>query len=141
MYCRFTDMYHMNTRGSSIHEVHLWLFLTRFDQLDSRVAMSSSVWERRIYVVVISPYHSTRTWKARFIKVTCHLCLWTGQTVFRRCSSLVSLGILSASINPKLTRIVCIRPKGRTQCIFPCSQHSCLYVYIYIDQKWIYIKL
>ena len=29
------------------------------------------------------------------------------------------------------TRIVCIRPKGRTQCIFPRSQHSCLYVYIY----------
>ena len=60
------------------------------------------------------------------------------------------------------TRIVCIRPKGRTQCIFPRSQHSCLYdlpniavsmtffvceqgeklyVYICIDQKWIYIKL
>ena len=36
---------------------------------------------------------------------------------------------------------MCIRPKGRTQCIFPRSQHSCLYVYIYIDQKWIYIKL
>ena len=31
----------------------------------------------------------------------------------------------------RLTRIVCIRPKGRTQCIFPRSQHSCLYVYIY----------
>ena len=31
------------------------------------------------------------------------------------------------------TRIVYIRPKGRTQCIFPRSQHSCLYVYI--DQK------
>ena len=30
-----------------------------------------------------------------------------------------------------ITRIVCIRPKGRTQCIFPLSQHSCLYVYIY----------
>ena len=33
------------------------------------------------------------------------------------------------------TRIVCIRPKGRTQCIFPRSQHSCLYVYIYILTK------
>ena len=30
-----------------------------------------------------------------------------------------------------ITRIVCIRPKGRTQCIFPRSQHRCLYVYIY----------
>ena len=30
------------------------------------------------------------------------------------------------------TRIVCIRPKGRTQCIFPRSQHSCLYIYILI---------
>ena len=30
--------------------------------------------------------------------------------------------------NYYLTRIVCIRPKGRTQCIFPRSQHSCLYV-------------
>ena len=30
-----------------------------------------------------------------------------------------------------LARIVCIRPNGRTQCIFPRSQHSCLYVYIY----------
>ena len=29
------------------------------------------------------------------------------------------------------TRIVCIRHKGRTQCIFPRSQHSCLYVYIH----------
>ena len=28
---------------------------------------------------------------------------------------------------------MCIRPKGRTQCIFPRSQHTCLY--IYIDQK------
>ena len=27
------------------------------------------------------------------------------------------------------TRIVCIRPKGRTQCIFPRSQHTCLYLY------------
>ena len=36
-----------------------------------------------------------------------------------------------------LTRIVCIRPKGRTQCIFPRSQHSCLYVYIY-DTKFSY---
>ena len=34
---------------------------------------------------------------------------------------------------------MCIHPKGRTQCIFPHSQHTCLY--IYIDQKWIYIKL
>ena len=34
------------------------------------------------------------------------------------------------------TRIVCIRPKGRAQCIFPRSQHSYLYAYnIYIDQK------
>ena len=33
------------------------------------------------------------------------------------------------------TRILCIRPKGGTQCIFPRSQHSCLYVYIYIDQE------
>ena len=33
------------------------------------------------------------------------------------------------------TRIVCIRPKGRTQCIFPRSQHSCLYIYIYILTK------
>ena len=38
----------------------------------------------------------------------------------------------------KETRIVCIRPKGRTQCIFPRSQHSCLYVYIYIDTKFSY---
>ena len=30
-----------------------------------------------------------------------------------------------------ITRIVCIRPKGCAQCIFPRSQHSCLYVYIY----------
>ena len=30
---------------------------------------------------------------------------------------------------------MCIRPKGRTQCIFPRSQHSCLYVYIYILTK------
>ena len=37
------------------------------------------------------------------------------------------------------TRIVCIRPKGRTQCIFPRSQH--IPVCIYIDQKCIYIKL
>ena len=29
------------------------------------------------------------------------------------------------------TRIVWIRPKGRTQCIFPRYQQSCLYVYIY----------
>ena len=29
------------------------------------------------------------------------------------------------------TRIVCIRPKGRTQCIFHRSQHTCLYIYIY----------
>ena len=36
------------------------------------------------------------------------------------------------------TRIVCIRPKGRTQCIFPRSKHSCLYVYIYIDTKFSY---
>ena len=37
------------------------------------------------------------------------------------------------------TRIVCIRPKGRTQCIiFPRSQHSCLYVYNYIDTKFSY---
>ena len=28
-----------------------------------------------------------------------------------------------------ITRIVCIRPKGRTQCIFPRSQHTCLYIY------------
>ena len=31
----------------------------------------------------------------------------------------------------EVTRIVCIRPKGRTQCIFPRFQHSWLYVYIY----------
>ena len=31
----------------------------------------------------------------------------------------------------EVTRIVCIRPKVRTQCIFPRSQHSCIYVYIY----------
>ena len=30
---------------------------------------------------------------------------------------------------------MCIRPNGRTQCIFPRSQHSCLYVYIYILTK------
>ena len=29
----------------------------------------------------------------------------------------------------KTTRIVCIHPKGRTQCIFPNSQHTCLYIY------------
>ena len=28
-----------------------------------------------------------------------------------------------------ITRIVCIRPKGRTQCIFPRPQHTCLYIY------------
>ena len=33
---------------------------------------------------------------------------------------------------------MCIRPKGRTQCIFPRSQHSCPYVYIYIDTKFSY---
>ena len=33
------------------------------------------------------------------------------------------------------TRIVCIRPKGRTQGIFPRSQHSCLYVDLYIFTK------
>ena len=33
---------------------------------------------------------------------------------------------------------MCIRPKGRTQCIFPRSQHSCLYIYIYFDTKFSY---
>ena len=45
-------------------------------------------------------------------------------------------------LDPRGTRIVYIRPKGWTQYIFPCSQHhehTCMY--IYIDQKWIYIKL
>ena len=37
-----------------------------------------------------------------------------------------------------LTRIVCIRPKGRTQHIFPRSQHSCLYVYIHRPQVNLY---
>ena len=32
-------------------------------------------------------------------------------------------------INTSITRIVCILPKGRTQCIFPRSQHTCLYIY------------
>ena len=27
---------------------------------------------------------------------------------------------------------MCIRPKGRTQCIFPRSQHTCLYIHVYI---------
>ena len=29
----------------------------------------------------------------------------------------------------QITRIVCICPKVRTQCIFPRSQHTCLYIY------------
>ena len=33
---------------------------------------------------------------------------------------------------------MCIRPKGRTQCIFPRSQHSCLYVYIYSPKVNLY---
>ena len=39
--------------------------------------------------------------------------------------------------NTIITGIVCIRPKGRTQCtcIFPRSQHSYLHVYIYILTK------
>ena len=28
-----------------------------------------------------------------------------------------------------ITRSVCIRPKGWTQCIFPRSQHTCLHIY------------
>ena len=35
------------------------------------------------------------------------------------------------------TRIVCIRPKGRTQCIFPRSQHTCLYIYILTKSEFI----
>ena len=35
------------------------------------------------------------------------------------------------------TRIVCIRPRGRTQCVFPRFQHSCLYVYILTKSEFI----
>ena len=48
------------------------------------------------------------------------------------------LNCCSSVVFSIITRIVCIRPKGRTQCIFPRSQHSCLYVYIYIDTKFSY---
>ena len=36
-----------------------------------------------------------------------------------------------------ITRIVCIRPKGRTQCIFPRSQHSCRYIYILTKSEFV----
>ena len=36
-----------------------------------------------------------------------------------------------------ITRIVCIRPKGRTQCIFPLPNIA-VCMYIYIDTKFSY---
>ena len=50
----------------------------------------------------------------------------------RGCHCRLSVIYRSCHMAQKQTRIVCMPPKGLTQCIFPRSQHSCLYVYIYI---------
>ena len=48
--------------------------------------------------------------------------------------------IAGLPLTPYKTRIVFIRPKGRTQCMFPLSQHTCLYIY-WIKSEFISISL
>ena len=72
-------------------------------------------------------YHNRKAWGIVDLKIIFQLCHLPPFTI----SNTISIQ----------TRIVCIRPKGRTQCIFPRCQHSCLYIYIYIYIYWIYIKL